>query len=136
LGDGLWARVLRLTAVLTAVSLGVAAWGHGSARPWQSMVFVTLTTAQLAVAIGLRARPDVRSNPFLLYAVASSVALVLAGLYAPPLRELLDTNRLSWTETTIAAALGIVGWITVRVDMAITSCSSHGHLWRFFTRHW
>ncbi|HET9188670.1 MAG TPA: cation-transporting P-type ATPase [Acidothermaceae bacterium] len=125
LGDGLWARVLRLAVVITAVTLGVALWADKSARPWQSMVFVTLTTTQLAIAIGLRARSTVRSNPFLLYAVAGSVALVLAGLYAPPLRELLDTKPLSWTEATLAVAIGVAGWLAIRADLFVTKGRAH-----------
>jgi Ca2+-transporting ATPase len=117
--------VLRLAVVITAVTLGVALWADKSARPWQSMVFVTLTTTQLAIAIGLRARSTVRSNPFLLYAVAGSVALVLAGLYAPPLRELLDTKPLSWTETTLAVAIGVAGWLAIRADLFVTKGRAH-----------
>lgn len=119
LGDGLWARVLRLGVVITAVTLGVAVWADHSTRPWQSMIFVTLTATQLAIALGLRAKASFRSNPFLLYAVAGSLALVVAGLYAPPLRDLLDTKPLSWTETAIAVAVGVVGWIAVRADVLV-----------------
>ncbi len=119
LGDGLWGRVLRLSVVLTAVTLAVATWADDGGRPWQSMIFVTLTTSQLAVAVGLRAQRGIRSNVFLLYAVAGSLALVFAGLYAPPLRDLLDTRPLSWPEATIAAAAGVFGWFAVRADLLL-----------------
>jgi Ca2+-transporting ATPase len=119
IGDGLWGRVLRLAVVLTIVSLGVAAWADNAGRPWQSMVFVTLTTSQLGVAMGMRARQGLRSNAFLLLAVGGSLALVLAGIYIAPLRELLETSSLSWTEAVIAVAAGVVGWLAVRVDRLV-----------------
>jgi Ca2+-transporting ATPase len=123
LGDGLWARVLRLAFVLTAATLGVAAWADSSGRPWQSMVFLTLTSLQLGVALGIRARQGVRSNVFLLLAVAGSVGLALAGVYAPPLRELLETTSLSWTEALAAIAIGALGWLAVRLDLLLKKAS-------------
>ena len=57
LGAGLWQRILRVGVVITAVTLGVALWGHATGRPWQTMAFFALGTTQLAVALGSRARP-------------------------------------------------------------------------------
>ena len=54
LGAGLWQRVLLTSAVLTAATLVLAVLAHGAGRPWQTMLFVGLTSAQLGVALGLR----------------------------------------------------------------------------------
>jgi Ca2+-transporting ATPase len=87
------------------------------------MVFLTLTSLQLGVALGIRARQGVRSNVFLLLAVAGSVGLALAGVYAPPLRELLETTSLSWTEALAAIAIGALGWLAVRLDLLLKKAS-------------
>ena len=52
LGAGLWQRIARVGVVIAAVTLAVAAWGHATGRPWQSMAFLALGTTQLAVAAG------------------------------------------------------------------------------------
>src|SRR5205085_3494079 len=98
LGGGLWTRVLRMAVVVTAATLAIALWAHGSGREWQTMAFVTLTTLQLGVAAGLRARPGIRFNPSLIVAIVASVALVLRGVYVEPLRDLLATAYLLWSD--------------------------------------
>jgi Ca2+-transporting ATPase len=117
LGDGLWRRVLRLAAVLTAVTLVMAMWAHSTGREWQSMIFVTMTTLQLGVALGLRARSGIRPNPFLPIAIIGSFALVVAGIYATLLRDLLQTSSLPLADLAVSAAVGVVGWLAVRADL-------------------
>jgi len=46
-GGGLWQRVPRVGAVIAALTLGVAVWGHASGRPWQSMAFFTMSVARV-----------------------------------------------------------------------------------------
>ncbi|GLY75448.1 cation-translocating P-type ATPase [Actinoallomurus iriomotensis] len=116
LGAGLWQRVLRIAVVLTAVTVGVAVWAHHTGRPWQSMAFFTLGAAQLGVAVGSRSRPRSWANPMLLVAVASALALQLAGLYLPPLRDLLGTRPLTGPDLAIAIALSVLGCAAVRLD--------------------
>jgi Ca2+-transporting ATPase len=121
LGDGLWRRVLRMALVLTAATLAMALWAHATDRPWQSMTFVTLTSLQLGVALGLRARPGIGANPFLLLAVATSFGLVLAGVYLPALRDLLETTTLHLTDVALALAVGAVGWVAIRADLRFST---------------
>ncbi|GIH28658.1 magnesium-transporting ATPase [Acrocarpospora phusangensis] len=116
LGAGLWQRVLRIAVVLTAVTLGVAIWAHQTGRPWQSMAFFALGATQLGVAIGSRARPGSLSNPLLLLAVAGALLLQLAGLYFPPLRNLLNTAPLPLGDLLIVSALSVLGYAAVRLD--------------------
>ena len=42
LGAGLWQRVLRVGAVIAAVTIGVGVWAHATDRPWQTLTFLAL----------------------------------------------------------------------------------------------
>ena len=119
LGDGLLGRVVRLAVVVTATTLGIATWASDAGRPWQSMAFVALTTMQLGIAVGLRARHGRHANPFLVAAVAVSFGLALLGVYAPAFRDLLGTAGLSWMELLVVAAAGFVGWTATRIDVRL-----------------
>jgi Ca2+-transporting ATPase len=89
------AVVAGLAAVIAACSLAAGAVARHGDRPWQSTIFVTLTFAQLAVALSLHGRWN-RShrNPALLASVALNVVLVLLAVWWRPLRELLGTQPL------------------------------------------
>lgn len=49
-------------------------------------------------------------------AVASALALRLAGLCLPPLRDLLGTRPLTRPDLAIAIVLSILGYAAVRLD--------------------
>ncbi|MDH2430823.1 cation-transporting P-type ATPase [Sphaerisporangium sp. TRM90804] len=119
LGGGLWQRVIRISVVLTAVTLGVAVWAAHTGRPWQSMAFFALGVTQLGVAIGSRTRPGSTANPMLLLAVAGAFLLQLAGIYLPPLRELLGTEPLAPGDLLIVTALSTLGYAAVRLDRVL-----------------
>ncbi|MBF6323304.1 cation-transporting P-type ATPase [Nocardia cyriacigeorgica] len=119
LGAGLWQRVPRIACVLTAVTLGVALWGYHTDRPWQSMAFFALGAAQLGAALGSRTRPGSMANPMLLVAVGAALTLQLAGLYLPPLGELLGTEPLGAFELLIVSAVSTLGYAAVRLDRII-----------------
>ena len=118
LGAGLWNRVLVLGALITAVSLGAGLWAEQrSGLRWQSVLFLTLLTAQLGICLGLREQWLTRENPFLPVAVATSAALGVAALYLPTLRTLLDTDPLNGWEllpALLAAVLGLAAGRTAR----------------------
>jgi P-type Ca2+ transporter type 2C len=127
LGAGLWQRVLRIAVVLTAVTLGVAVWADHTGRPWQSMAFFALGAAQLGVAIGSRSRPRSLANPMLLAAVASALALQLAGLYLPPLRGLLGTRPLTGADLLIVIGLSVLGYAAVHIDRVLHPARPSAH---------
>jgi Ca2+-transporting ATPase len=116
LAAGLWQRVVRISLVLSALTLGVAVWADHAGRPWQSMAFFALGAAQLGVAIGSRSRPRTWANPLLPIAVAAALALQVAGLYLPALRDLLKTVPLSAAELLTVAALSVLGFAAVVAD--------------------
>jgi Ca2+-transporting ATPase len=119
LGAGLWQRILRVGVVISAVTLGVAVWGHATDRPWQSMAFFALGATQLAVAVGSRARPGTRANPMLLLAVGVALALQFAGLYLPVLNELLGTRPVPMLDLLVICALSGLGYAAIRLDRVL-----------------
>jgi Ca2+-transporting ATPase len=80
------------------------------------MAFFTLGATQLGVALGSRTRPGSLANPMLLVAVAGALVLQLAGLYLPPLRELLGTEPLTMGDLLIVTALSVLGYAAARLD--------------------
>ena len=94
LGDHLWRRILRIAALLAAVSLAAGLWAFSRDTAWQTMIFLTLGFSQLGVAVALRARPRTWANPFLIVAVLVAALLQLAGVYVPLLAAVLGTEPL------------------------------------------
>ncbi|MCX5066026.1 cation-translocating P-type ATPase [Micromonospora lupini] len=121
LGAGLWQRVLRVAAVIAAVTIGVGVWAHTTDRPWQTLTFLALGLTQLAVALGSRARPGTAANPMLFAAVGAALLLQLAAIYAPPLRELLGTEPVAATDLLIVTAVSALGYAAIRLDRRIHS---------------
>jgi Ca2+-transporting ATPase len=115
LGDGLWRRILAIGTLVTIVSLGVAVWTRHDGRPWQTMLFFTLATAQFGVALGVRARPGTWQNPFLLFAVTGAFALQLLAVYAAPVRTLLGTKSLSVGQIAGTVAVAVVSYLATRL---------------------
>lgn len=110
LGHGLWQRVLFLGTVVTAACLVTGVAAHSMGAPWQSVLFLSLLTAQLGVVLGLRGRLFTTDNPFLPLSVLASAALGLAALYMPFLRSVLETEPLGLPACGAAAVVGLVGF--------------------------
>ncbi|MGX6607090.1 cation-translocating P-type ATPase [Micromonosporaceae bacterium Da 78-11] len=119
LGAGLWQRILRVGAVIAAVTVGVGVWAHTTDRPWQTLTFLALGATQLAVALGSRARPGSWANPMLLAAVGVALTLQLAGIYLPVLQDLLGTESVAFGDLLIVAALAGLGYAAIRLDRLI-----------------
>ena len=115
LGDGLWRRVLAISAVLGVASLGLGVWAQDAGKAWQSMVFLALTCLQLGVALGLRPRLFAWQNLFLPLAIAGSLLLALAGIYLPVLQDLLGTVALPAADVALALGTLLLGWLAARV---------------------
>jgi Ca2+-transporting ATPase len=119
LGEGLGRRIALLALVVTGAALGVGVVADRSGHPWQSMVFVTLTLAQLGVALSLRSQQrsvlsvGLRGNPLLLGSVALNVGLLWLAVGWHPLRELLGTSPLSAGELggCLLASLAAPAWV-------------------------
>ncbi|MEU9123270.1 cation-transporting P-type ATPase [Streptomyces sp. NPDC048506] len=116
LGAGLWPRILFIGAFVATVTLAAGVWARETGRPWQSMMFLVLGATQLGVALGSRARPGTLANPFLLVAVGTALSLQAAGVYLPPLRDLLGTEPLPPVDLAIACALSGLGHVVMRLQ--------------------
>ncbi|MFH8371719.1 HAD-IC family P-type ATPase [Streptomyces sp. NPDC018031] len=119
LGAGLWVRILAMGSADALITLAAGAWAHLVDRPWQTMVFMVLGATQLGVALGSRARPGSLANPFLLVAVAGSLALQVTGVYLPPLRTPLGTEPLTALEIGISCALSALGYALMRLQARV-----------------
>ncbi|WP_234357204.1 cation-translocating P-type ATPase [Streptomyces sp. NBRC 110028] len=116
LGAGLWPRILAMGAFVACVTLAAGVWAREAGRPWQSMMFLVLGATQLGIALGSRARPGSLTNPFLLVAVGTALALQAAGVYLPPLRALLGTEPLPPADLAIACVLSGLGHVVMRAQ--------------------
>jgi Ca2+-transporting ATPase len=115
LGDGLWQLVLVLGVELTIACLIFGVWADHTGRAWQTMLFLTLTSLQLGVALGLRRRLLVRDNPALPALVGLGVVLALAGVYVPALRDVLSTEALPIGDAALAMSVGVLGLFLARI---------------------
>ena len=115
LGAGLWQRIAVCAAVTTAITLFVGALLHPAHAEWRSATFFALGMAQLGVAAGVRDRLFTTSNLLLPAAMTLSFGLLLAGIYAPPLQELLRTRALDPRELLAISALAVASYAVTRV---------------------
>ncbi|MFH0245323.1 cation-translocating P-type ATPase [Streptomyces sp. HK10] len=120
LGDGLWLRILRLAALVTAASLAAALWARDAGQPWQTTLFLALLAAQLGIVLGLRERLLTRENPFLPAAVLAAVVLGAATVTVPFLEEVLRTGPLGPSALAAVAAVGAAGFAAARFESRFT----------------
>ena len=79
---------------------------------WQTSIFVTLTLAQLGVAMA--SRPFANSaqrNPLLAGSVILNVGLVALAVWWSPLRELLHTTTLTGRDIAVCTAVAAPAWL-------------------------
>ncbi|MBN3929588.1 cation-translocating P-type ATPase [Streptomyces verrucosisporus] len=126
LGEGLWLRILRLAALVTAVSLAATLWARETGRPWQTTLFLALLAAQLGVVLGLRERLLTRENPFLPTAVLAAVVLGAATVTVPFLEGLLRTEPLDASALAAVAAVGAAGFAAARFESRFTRGTGRG----------
>ncbi len=108
---GTWAYVLGVGALLGILCLAVALLLYRAEDPsWRTALFTTLTFAQMAHVLAIRSRREtlfrrgVFTNRPLLLAVAATVLLQLAAVYAPPLQRIFRTVPLVPRTLALCAA--------------------------------
>ena len=124
---GLGIDILWVGMLMGIVSLGVGYWAFLSGldmTTWRTMVFTTLTIAQMGNALAIRATHDslweigLFSNRLMVIAVITTFMLQLALIYVPFLQGIFSTVALTGTQLgislvvslTVLAAVEAVKW--------------------------
>jgi Ca2+-transporting ATPase len=117
LGAGLGLQILWIGALIGVLCLTVGLAADAGGWHVQSTVFLALGSAQLGVAMALRAPGSLRERRPLELAVALAAALQVAGVYLPPLQNLLGTQTLPPEAAVLAVAVALVPTVAVRLRM-------------------
>ena len=119
---GLWQHVLWVGLLMAGLCLGLQAWAQANGNPHgPSMVFTTLTLAQMAHVLAIRSERDslftlgLRSNLALLGAVLLTLALQLATLYVPALNPIFRTEPLNALE--LGLCFGAAALVLLAVEL-------------------
>jgi Ca2+-transporting ATPase len=122
-GRGMGSQMIRIGLFMGLVSLGVGFWGWktGNAH-WQTMVFTTLTLAQMGNALAIRSFRDslftlgLMSNKPMLGAVLLTFLLQLMVMYFPPLQNLFSVSALPPLELGISLVASTLVFIGVEIE--------------------
>ena len=131
---GMGARIVWIGTLMGIVSLAVGYWYwlQDPNGPWQTMVFTTLTLAQMGNALAIRSNIDSFftigpfSNKLMLGAVALTFVLQLALIYLPFLQEFFNTVALEPRDLAISLALSTVVFIAVEIEKWIRRRTGRG----------
>ncbi len=122
--QGIARQIIWIGILMGAVSLGVGfvaytSQGSINGGTWQTMIFTTLTLAQMGNALATRSKLQslftigLGSNRVMLGVVLLTLALQLAVIYLPFLQRLFSTKPLSGFELVVClAASTVVFWAT------------------------
>ncbi|MEE4194936.1 MAG: cation-translocating P-type ATPase [Anaerolineae bacterium] len=115
-----WVGIVIAAITLT---LGGIYYEPGSAI-WQTMIFAALGFTQIGHAIGLRASGqsplNLKSNPLMTWLTLVTLILQLAVIYIPFLDRFFGLVPLPIGDLLIAAALGSITFIGVRIEKRLT----------------
>ncbi len=131
-GRGMGVDVLWIGALMGIVSLLVGLWAsnfdHQSA--WQTMIFTTLTMAQMGNALATRSSSQtlwevgIFSNKALLGSVALTFGLQMAVVYLPFLQRIFKTEGLSLPEMGISLGASLIVLLVIDVVKVLRRKSS------------
>lgn len=119
---GLGQHVLWVGILMAGVTLATQAIAYRSGTAhWQTMTFTVLALSQMGHVLAIRSeresllRLGLRSNPYLLAAVALTVGLQLAALYVPAMARVLKAEPLTLEELGVCLALStmVLGGVEV-----------------------
>jgi Ca2+-transporting ATPase len=125
-GRGLGRDVLWIGLLLGLVSLGVGYWyyrNNPSAPPavWQTMIFTTLTLAQMGNALATRSERDtlwqigLLSNKMMLGSVLLTFLLQLAVIYLPFMNRAFSTTPLSLRDLLVSFGFGVGFYLVIEL---------------------
>jgi len=119
--DILWVGIL--IGVMSLLS-GYLTFKQDSAV-WHTMVFTTLTMAQMGQALAVRSERDLLfeigffSNKQLIGAVLLTVLLQLGVIYLPFMQRIFETTALSFGNLVLSVALGAVVFVVAEVSKLV-----------------
>jgi Ca2+-transporting ATPase len=120
--DVIW---IGLLMSLLALAVGYNNWLNNPSGVWQTMLFTTLTFAQMALALSVRSENDtiidkgLLTNKPLLGAVALTIVLQLIVVYLPPLQTLFGTMPLSGVQLLICIAISSIVFVGVELKKVL-----------------
>ncbi|HBA91484.1 MAG TPA: ATPase, partial [Anaerolineaceae bacterium] len=120
---GLGIDILLIGLMLAAVSLVAGFWSRATGHPdnWQTMIFTTLTIAQMGNVMAVRSDLDSTfkigffSNRMLIGAVLLTVALQMAVIYVPFLQDIFNTRALPLIDLLVSLGLSVLLFFGVEV---------------------
>ncbi|MCB0106148.1 MAG: cation-translocating P-type ATPase, partial [Caldilineaceae bacterium] len=121
---GLGMDILWVGILMGIVSLGVGWWGYQmgyDTTVWRTMVFTTLTIAQMGNALAIRATHDslweigLFSNRLMVVAVVVTFLLQLALVYVPFLQSIFDTVALTGIQLAVSLVVSLTVLIAVEL---------------------
>jgi len=121
LDRGLGINVLWVGTLMGAVSLVVGLWAFHFGHPlsWQTMIFTTLTLAQMGNALATRSegqtlwQAGIFTNKSLLRAVLLTFILQMTIIYVPFLQGIFKTSALSFLELGISLGASFIVLIVI-----------------------
>lgn len=121
---GLGKQILWIGFLMGLVSLGIGYvyWLQDPEGPWQTMVFTTLTLAQMGNALATRSNIDsvfkigFFSNRLMLLAVSITFLLQMALIYVPFLQDFFSTEALPVSDLLIALATSLIVFVAVEIS--------------------
>jgi Ca2+-transporting ATPase len=131
---GLWQHALWVGLLMAAVVIPLQALARAFDWPWQTMVFSTLAFMQLGHAFAVRServsavRVGLRTNPWIVSAIAVSVVAQLAVVYLPFLQRVFDTEPLDAVQVAIVAVASTAAFSAVEVEKGLRRRRARTHL--------
>jgi Ca2+-transporting ATPase len=122
-GRGMGRDIIWIGLLLGLVSLGVGVWGkkYGISGEWQTMVFTTLTLAQMGNAFASRSERDsvfrqgFLTNKAMLWAVILTFVLQMAVVYLPPLQVVFQTKALHFTDLLVSLFASVLVFLLIEL---------------------
>jgi Ca2+-transporting ATPase len=113
---------------IVSLAMGYWMWGHSdvSSEHWRTIVFTTLTLAQMGNALATRSQRDslftigVFSNLWLLGSVILTFVLQLLVIYWTPLQTVFKTDPLSFTELALCVTISSLVFWAVEAQKLVT----------------
>jgi P-type Ca2+ transporter type 2C len=124
--EGTGIHIIWVGMLMAAITLSVQAWAIKVDSPnWQTIVFTTISLAQLGHVFAIRSNREfifqigLFSNLPLLFTVIFTFLLQMAVIYLPVANEFLKTRPLSFSELLISLSGAIIVFTAVEFEKAI-----------------